>query len=455
MRRLIILFLILKFSIFAFSYNNNIENFLLEFNAGNLDLAIASLKRGVATNNILAQFYMAQCLEYGLGVNKNEPEAFSMYRRAAERGYAPAMAELSRCYTKGIGIEVNPTKAREWENRYNLKDKGERPIDLLKLKISEKPKPSEERSNPTVSINKTISSKNKETESEKKNNESDNFNLNELPQKKILIGSTMEKTHKSDVDVDIPVNNAIKDNVFVLIIANENYHDVANVPNALNDGEIFSKYCNLTLGVSSTNIHLLKDGTLGNIKREISWIQKISDAYNGDASFWIFYAGHGIPDEKTKEAYILPIDGFPGDLSTCLSLNELYDVLGTIKSKMNVLFLDACFSGSTRGDEMLSDARGIAIKSNLSEPKGNTIVLSSSLGDESSFSYIQENHGMFTYFLLKKIKESKGNVSLNDLFSYIKDNVSKKSIVLNGKSQTPTITPSKDILNEWKNWKLN
>ena len=39
-----------------------------------------------------------------------------------------------------------------------------------------------------------------------------------------------------------------------------------------------------------------------------------------------------------------------------------------------------------------------------------------------------KKHGLFTYFLLKKLQESKGSISYNDLFEFIEKIVRLKSI---------------------------
>ena len=62
---------------------------------------------------------------------------------------------------------------------------------------------------------------------------------------------------------------------------------------------------------------------------------------------------------------------------------------------------------------------------------------------------------MFTYYLLKKLKESRGDVTLGSLIEYVRDNVKRKSLVVNGKSQTPTAISSSAIAADWQNWKLN
>lgn len=259
---------------------------------------------------------------------------------------------------------------------------------------------------------------------------------------------------KSDVDENIPSTASSNENTFALIIANENYQEVAKVPNALNDGEVFAKYCIHAMGLPATNVTLVNDATFNNIKREIGKLTKITEAYKGTAKIVFYYAGHGIPDEATKDAFLLPVDGYGTDTSTGYSLKELYSTLGSMPTEQVVVLLDACFSGTQRGEGMLASARGVAIKAKPNKVDGKMVILSAAQGDETAYPYEEQGHGLFTYYLLKKLKESQGNVTLGDLASYIKDNVSKKSIVVNGKSQTPSVNPSASLGESWKNWTL-
>ena len=82
------------------------------------------------------------------------------------------------------------------------------------------------------------------------------------------------------------------------------------------------------------------------------------------------------------------------------------------------------------------------------------VVFSAATGDETAFPYSEKQHGMFTYFLLKKLQESKGNSTLSELSNYISTNVMQQSIVVNKKSQTPQVNTSTQIQNTWRLNKL-
>ena len=257
----------------------------------------------------------------------------------------------------------------------------------------------------------------------------------------------------SVVDENIPVTNQKSSKTFAVIIANENYQSVAPVPFALNDGNIFREYCLKTLGIPEKQIKYVPNATGNQIKQQVGWLQTICEVFE-DAQIIFYYAGHGIPDESSRTAYLLPVDGIGTDISTGYKLDDLYSALGNIPAKNVTVFMDACFSGSKREQGMLASARGVAIKARSGMPQGNMVVFSAAQSDETAYPNNEEKHGMFTYFLLKKLQDTKGDVTLHELGEYITLNVSQQSILLNGKSQTPCITPSASLDASWREWKL-
>ena len=256
----------------------------------------------------------------------------------------------------------------------------------------------------------------------------------------------------SDVDENIPVTTKHSDNTFVLVIANQNYQQVAHVPFALNDGNIFKQYCVNTLGINEKHIKLLSDATYNQLKSGVNWLAFLTEAFD-NPQIIVYYAGHGFPNESNKSAYLLPVDGSSTDVTTGYKLDELYATLGNMPASQITVFLDACFSGSKREDGMLASARGVALKVKSGVPQGNMVVFSAAQGDETAYPLVDQQHGLFTYYLLKKLKETKGDVTLEDLGDYIITNVRQQSIVENGKSQTPAITASSEA-QDWQTWKL-
>lgn len=275
----------------------------------------------------------------------------------------------------------------------------------------------------------------------------------ELPQVK-------EATKKSDVDVNIPVTAKKRDNVFAIIIGNEDYSKSqtdknveVNVDFAVNDAEVFRDYCIKTLGLKENRITLIRNGSFATIDGAIERLVTLSSNLKDSMEIIFYYSGHGLPDENTKEAYLIPVDVKGTDLRYAIKVDELYKRLSKHSPRRVTIFLDACFSGGGRNKGLLS-LKGVKVRPKEQEVSGNIVVFTSSSGAQSSTVYKEKEHGMFTYFLLKKLQESQGEVTLHELAEYVTKSVSVESLMINEKEQTPTVIGSEEASEKWKTWKL-
>ena len=264
----------------------------------------------------------------------------------------------------------------------------------------------------------------------------------------------MQSLLSNSIDANIPQGTFDSSKTFVVVISNENYKREENVPYANNDGKTFAQYCNKTLNIPEKNIQVIEDASLNDIKYSVNWLSKTVNSFNGEAKAIFYYAGHGIPDESDRSAYLLPTDGFGNDTETAYSLNTLFNTFGNLNTKCGLIILDACFSGTKRDGEIMEMSRGVAIKVKDNAPQGNTIVISASQGDETAYPFDDQKHGLFTYYLLSHLKDKKGDVSIEDLFNSTKQNVSQQSLVQNKKSQTPSISVSPNMRNIWHKIKI-
>lgn len=263
------------------------------------------------------------------------------------------------------------------------------------------------------------------------------------------------KVEPSDVDTDIPFTGKDNKNTFALIIANENYGKLANVPFAINDGEAFALYCRRTLGIPEKNILLYKDASYGSMREAFGDLRLINDFAGDNMKVIFYYAGHGAPDDATLDPYLIPVDAGRINKDVCLPLASIYQELGSMKLESAIVFLDACFSGGTREDKMvMADARAIARVPKKQGLTGKVAVLSATSDEQTALPYHEKGHGMFTYYLLKRLQETKGEVNLSDLKEYITKEVSLNSSIVNRKKQTPTFTVSSGASAEWDSWKL-
>ena len=293
-------------------------------------------------------------------------------------------------------------------------------------------------------------------------------NLNEITQNTISLPShisssinvenenhniTPKTTYVSQVDKDIPISKKENLDTYVLIIANESYQHLSNVNFATNDGNIFKQYCVNTLGIPEKQIRYCQNATYGNLLGSIDWLTYALNNFPNSNAI-VYYCGHGIPDEKTGQAFLVPVDGTGKNTATCYSLSTLYKTLASTKAQSITYFMDACFTGANKDGSMLIAARGVAIAPKKEVLAGNTVVFSASSSDETAMTLEKEGHGLFTYYLLKKLKETKGEVTYSELADYINLNVKKDAFLINEKPQTPIVAVSPAVVNTWKNMKL-
>lgn len=259
----------------------------------------------------------------------------------------------------------------------------------------------------------------------------------------------------SDVDVNIPVTTRKADNLFAVIIANEHYDHADEVFGALHDGQTMYQYCTKTLGVPDHQAVLLNNATGNQIRDAIATLGRRVKGKGEDAEVIFYYAGHGLPDDATKEAYMLPADGNPLTTSTLVPMKEVYSSLGKMGAGSVAVFVDACFSGSSRNNTSVKKGeRGVVMKPRDAEPEGNMFILTAASGQQTALPYTEKHHGLFTYYLLKKLQDSKGNASLKQISDYVKKEVEATSNRVNLKEQTPMVSVSGNLASTWDSKKL-
>lgn len=259
----------------------------------------------------------------------------------------------------------------------------------------------------------------------------------------------------SAVDKNIPVSAVKYDNRIALIIGNEDYSQSINaeinVDYAVNDATVFKKYANKVMGVKEENTFFITNASTGTMEQQINIVSKLAKNMGSSSEIIFYYAGHGLPDEKTKEPYIMPVDVDASNLYSAIKLKDLYAKLANSNAKRVTVFLDACFSGGARNMPLLA-ARSAKVKPKNETINGNIIVFSATSEEQSALSFDKEKHGMFTYFLLKKLQESSGKATYKELKEFINSKVSVESIRTNRKEQNPEVNISPVIKEVWKYW---
>ena len=242
------------------------------------------------------------------------------------------------------------------------------------------------------------------------------------------------------------------ENRFALVIGNEDYNggkrDASYQPNvefAEQDATTFARFAEDMMGVPSQNIILLKNATYAQMKQNLSKIERVAKQKPGEVELIVYYAGHGQIDGESKDSYLIPVDVSITAPTAGIKLEEFYNTLSSCNAKRTLVFLDACYSGV---------GRGIIIEANETPVKGNLVVMTATSSSQRSMPYQEKSHGLFTYYLLKTMKDHNGDISIGELFEEVSSTVETKSIWINSMLQTPELINGPDIASGWKEWKF-
>jgi hypothetical protein len=259
----------------------------------------------------------------------------------------------------------------------------------------------------------------------------------------------------SDVDKDIPSVLKANPKKYALIIGCEDYAKFqtnldkeVNVDFAANDALVFTEYAEKTLGFPKDQIYTLINPTTSQVKQNIDKLQKAIEIEKGKAEIIFYYSGHGLPEPNTQEPFLIPVDVNGNNPQDGVSLVDVYAKLSKFPTAKATVILDACFSGGARNKELVA-LKGIKVRPKMDAVAGNLVVFASCKGTESSAVYKEKQHGYFTYFLLKNLKEKSINQSFNELFIEVNYQVSKEALKI-GKTQTPDVLPGIELGDKWK-----
>jgi hypothetical protein len=252
---------------------------------------------------------------------------------------------------------------------------------------------------------------------------------------------------KSDVDELPRVEAKINKKAYAIVIGIEQYRqNLSRAGFATHDALTVTNYLAKVLGYPEENIITLTNehAALGDF---VKYFEKwLSNNIEKGSTVFVYYSGHGAPNPKTGDAYLVPYDGDPTFVvETGYSLKRMYEALGNLPAKEVIVALDSCFSGAGGRSVIAKGSRPLVMnfQSNVVLPK-NMMVLSASSGDQVSSTYDEKGHGLFTYFLLKGIKNedvvrSDGSLKIDDLYDYIKPQVERIARKQYNNEQTPQL----------------
>ncbi len=247
-----------------------------------------------------------------------------------------------------------------------------------------------------------------------------------------------------------PLGKRVKNNpnALALIIGVEGYKNTkANALYADNDAKMFKDYASEKIGVPESRIKILLNDNATEQQILLSvkeWLRRSTKVNKSE--IYIFFAGHGLASQDGKNMYLLPYDGLPKLLDdTAILRDRLFADLKATNPKTVTVFLDTCYSGVTRSEEILTAGRPIIIKAKEQSIPDGFILFSAASNEQISRPLEEAKHGMFSYFLMKGMEgnadaNNDNKITAGELHSFVEQNVLQQS----SGSQTPEIQGDKD-----------
>ncbi|RPG85982.1 MAG: hypothetical protein CBD69_006400 [Crocinitomicaceae bacterium TMED209] len=263
----------------------------------------------------------------------------------------------------------------------------------------------------------------------------------------------------SDVDKNIPDWGEPVSHRYAVVIGNEDYasrsvslNPEVNVDFAVNDALVMAAYLKSVFGVPEENLRLITDATAGEMQREINWLENVARAEGGSAEIYFYYSGHGLPYGSDNIPYLIPVDVDGQQPQLGVSLPVLYAQLTRHPVKRAQVFLDACFSGGARNEELVA-MKGVRVVPKKDAIPDNMLVWASSSGSQASGVFREQLHGHFTYQLLKALQVANEQVILGDLFDQIRRQVDLTT-AREGFQQIPQALAAPTHAQTWPSWTI-
>lgn len=222
---------------------------------------------------------------------------------------------------------------------------------------------------------------------------------------------TVPSTEKQTISVKKTIEDIKSDtpNYYSLIIGINDYqnndHKLQDLNYAVRDATQLQKVLTKEFTFQTDNSFLLENPTRQEI---IQALEKLALIMTSKDNLLIFYAGHGVWDERIKVGYWLPADSKLNEKSNWISNSTVRDYIAGINSKHTLLVTDACFSGSIfKTREVNLTALGMSSLYQLPSRKAMTSGTLTSVPDESKF----------MHYFLKRLKDTEDTyISSRQLF---------------------------------------
>lgn len=242
---------------------------------------------------------------------------------------------------------------------------------------------------------------------------------------------------------EAPIANFTNNNLFVFIWGNNEYQSGLTSVSAINDSDLFYKYCTKSLACPEKNIQYIVNGTYANFRKILAHIKEVAEVFDGEAKIILYFSGLGATDENGYK-YILPSDAEISNIgSTAIPINSLFELFNDINTEYSFAIIDAPFNGLDKNGISFTNNRGVIIKSSENNDlQKNSFIFLGSGQNGYAYNLRDENISLFTDVILQSMDNNMNRMSLISFIDKVSKLAKQQSIGLGPEIQTPQIYKS-------------
>lgn len=229
-------------------------------------------------------------------------------------------------------------------------------------------------------------------------------------------------------------------NYHALVIGNNNYRQIRKLRTAVNDAREVAGILEKNYGFKVT---LLLDADRYQI---LSALNSLRERLTEKDNLLIYYAGHGVRDEKTSRGYWLPVDAETGNNANWVSNVDVSDILNTMNVQQLLVVADSCYAGTLSREAMVnleagvSEAERLKLMQKMAQKRSRMVMTSG--GVEPVLDSTGGIHSAFAQTFIALLRANVGILPGQEMYGLLRDRVAITAQRLDTQ-QTPEYAPIK------------
>lgn len=234
-----------------------------------------------------------------------------------------------------------------------------------------------------------------------------------------------------------------------VVVGIERYANVPAIGRASDNAAAWFQYFVRTRGLPVENVTLLldEDGTREDMEDAVA---RAARQVERGGTLWFVFIGHGAPAAEGGDGLLIGYDAQQKARSLAarsVLQTELIAALERSPASSIRVFLDACFSGRTRGGEpLVAGLQPLVVTSTNVTSDPRTTVITAARGDEYAGPLPGANRPAFSYLALGALRgwadaDADGRVTAGEVYAYVSRSI---QAVVRDRRQRPTLVGAPD-----------